>query len=494
MEEKDTAIFEDIAERTGGDIYIGVSGPVRTGKSTFIKKFMELFVLPNIQEPHDLERATDALPQAGTGKNVMTTEPKFVPDDGVQVEIMESITFTVRMVDSVGFPVEGATGYEDEEGPRMVMTPWFEYEIPFEEAAEIGTRKVMAEHSTLGLVITTDGSFGDLGRDNFVPAENQVIEEMKDIGKPFIVLMNSAHPERDDTNEWCKKLEEQYNVKVMAVNCDELTAEDIEMIMEQLLYEFPVREVQVELPEWVEELAADHWLRDDFEASVQEAIGGIHRLRDIEDALGVLEEPDFTSGVDLTNLELGSGIASIDVTASNSYFYRVVGEMNDVELEGKSGLLRLMKDLVIAKEEWDKVSAGLYDVRETGYGVITPTMNEVEFDEPELVRQGSQFGIKLQARAPSLHLIRADIYTEITPMVGSERQSQQLVNYLTDKMDKDPTAIVKTDIFGKPIADLLREGIEDKLLEMPQDAQEKLRETLIRVLNEGGAGLICIII
>ncbi len=487
-------IFQDIAERTGGDIYIGVSGPVRTGKSTFIKKFMELLVLPNIQDDHDLERATDALPQAGTGKSVMTTEPKFVPDEGVEVEIMESVTFTVRMVDSVGFPVEGATGYEDEEGPRMVMTPWFEYEIPFEEAAEIGTRKVMAEHSTLGLVVTTDGSFGDLGRDNFAQTEQLVIEELKEIGKPFIVLMNSAHPEREDTLRWCEQLQKEHDVTVVPVNCDELAAEDIEMIMEHLLYEFPVQEVQVDLPDWVEELQAEHWLKVGFEESIEGAVAQIERLRDVDDALCTLRQPDFAEEVNLTNLQLGTGVASIEVSASEDYFYQVLGEMSEAELTDKADLLRLMKDLVIAKEEYDKVSAGLYDVRETGYGVIAPTMDEVEFDEPELVRQGSQFGIRLQARAPSLHLIRADIYTEITPMVGTERQSEQLVNYITDKMDQDPSAIVNTDIFGKPIADLLREGIEDKLLEMPQDAQEKLRETLIRILNERTAGLICIII
>ncbi|MFO8059339.1 MAG: stage IV sporulation protein A [Bacillota bacterium] len=494
VEENGAAVFHDIAERTGGDIYIGVSGPVRTGKSTFIKRFMDLIVLPNIVDKHELERAKDALPQAGTGKAVMTTEPKFVPDEGVEVEVIENVTLTVRLVDSVGFPVEGATGYEDEDGPRMVVTPWFDYEIPFEEAAEIGTRKVMVDHSTLGLVVTTDGSFGDLGRESFVPAEQRVIAEMKSTGKPFVVLMNSAHPEREDTLKLCDDLKEEHDVSVISVDCALLNEGDIELIMEQLLYEFPVREVQVNLPAWVEELEKDHWFREQLEASIGQTVEQIERLRDIYEAISELRDSDFTEAVTLTDLELGTGVASIDMAAPEEYFYQILGEMNHVELTGKADTIRLMKDLVIAKQEYDRIAGALTDVREVGYGLVIPSVDDVEFEQPELVRRGSQFGIRLQARAPSLHFIRADIYTEITPMVGSERQSEQLVTYLTERFEDDPEAILSTDIFGKPIADLLREGIEDKLYQMPEDAREKLQETLVRILNEGTAGLICIII
>ena len=494
VDDNGAAVFHDIAERTGGDIYIGVSGPVRTGKSTFIKRFMDLIVLPNIVDKHELERAKDALPQAGTGKAVMTTEPKFVPDDGVEVEVIENVKLTVRLVDSVGFPVEGASGYEDEDGPRMVVTPWFDYEIPFEEAAEIGTRKVMVDHSTLGLVVTTDGSFGDLGRDNFVPAEERVIAEMKSTGKPFVVLMNSAHPEREDTVNLCEELSEEHDVSVISVDCALLNEEDIELIMEQLLYEFPVREVQVNLPVWVEELEKDHWLREQLEDCIGQAVERIERLRDIYDAIALLRDNDLTESVTLTNLELGSGVASVDMAAPEAFFYQILGEMNQVELAGKADTIRLMKDLVIAKQEYDRIAGALDDVREVGYGLVVPSVDDVEFEQPELVRRGSQFGIRLQARAPSLHFIRADIYTEVTPMVGSERQSEQLVAYLTDRFEDDPEAILSTDIFGKPIADLLREGIEDKLYQMPEDAREKLQETLVRILNEGTAGLICIII
>jgi len=494
-EENKGGIFQDIAERTGGDIYIGVSGPVRSGKSTFIKRFMDLIVLPNILDPHELERATDALPQAGTGRAVMTTEPKFVPDDGVQIEIMDNVQLTIRFVDSVGFPVPSATGYEDEDGgPRMVVTPWFDYEIPFEEAAEIGTRKVMAEHSTLGLVVTTDGSFGDLGRDNFEEVEAQIIEELQDIGKPFVVLVNSAHPEREDTIEVCETLQEEHDVSVMAVDCQELTIEDIHRIMKQLLYEFPVREVQVNLPDWVEELDSEHWLRGRFEEAVGGAVEKIERLRDIYGATQVLKEEEFTESIALTELQLGTGVAHVDVTAPDDFFYRVLGEMNDVQLTGKADTVRLMKDLVIARREYDRIAGALTDVRDVGYGLVTPEVDDVQFEQPELIRRGNQFGIRLQARAPSLHFIRADIYTELTPIVGTERQSEQLVAYLNDKLDEDPASILATDIFGKPIADLLREGIEDKLYQMPDDAREKLQETLVRILNEGSAGLICIII
>jgi len=487
-------IFKDIAERTGGDIYVGVVGPVRTGKSTFIKRFMELLVLPHIEDEHERQRAIDELPQAAAGRTIMTTEPKFIPEDGVEVSVRENISFRVRMVDCVGYAVDGALGYEEDEGPRMVSTPWFEEDVPFNEAAEVGTRRVIADHSTIGLLVTTDGSIADIERSSYVPAEERVIQELRDIGKPFVIVLNSTNPYDQATLDLSGELEETYDVPVVPVNCLKMTQDDLYLILEQVLYEFPVKEVNVELPGWIEELEAGHWLRGQFESLVGDTVREIRRLRDVDGAVERLASSDMVHEALLKSMDLGSGVATIGIAAREDLFYQILTEMSGEKLEGKKDLLRLTRDLTFVRREYDKIADGIREVRETGYGVVTPAVEDMVFEEPELVRKGGQYGVRLRAQAPSLHFIRADIRTEVTPIIGSEKQSEDLVRHLVDQFEDDPARIWKSDIFGKPIHELLREGIQSKLYRMPENAQQKLQETLTRIVNEGGGGLICIII
>ncbi len=487
-------IFRDIAERTGGDIYIGVVGPVRSGKSVFIKRFMELMVLPHIEDPHDYERAKDSLPQCGAGRTVTTTEPKFIPDEGVEITVKEGISFRVRLVDCVGYTVEGALGYEEEEGPRMVTTPWFEEDIPFQEAAEVGTRKVIAEHSTVGVLVTTDGSITDIPRESYAPAERRVVQELKEVGKPFVIVLNSAHPRAESTLELASQLEMEYDVATVALDCLHMTQEDVLLLVEQLLYEFPVREVEVTLPAWVEVLEPTHWLRSELEQTVSEVVRNVRRLRDVNKAIASLQAHERVQEVLLKRLDMGQGIATLQVEACESLFFRVLEEITGCAITGKADLVPLMRELALAKREYDRVAEALKEVRQLGYGMVPPTLDEMTFDEPELIRQGSRFGVRLRASAPTLHFIRADIHTEVTPLIGTEQQCEELVRYLLNQFEDDPKRIWQSDIFGKPLHELVREGIQSKLFRMPEDVQEKLQETLERLINEGSAGLICIII
>ncbi|MCL5046977.1 MAG: stage IV sporulation protein A [Actinobacteria bacterium] len=487
-------IFEDIAQRTGGDIYIGVVGPVRTGKSTFIKKFMEMLVLPNIADPAVRDRTRDELPQSAGGRTIMTVEPKFVPDEGIEIAVREALRMRVRLVDCVGYTVDGALGYEDEAGPRMVLTPWFDHEIPFQEAAELGTRKVIADHSTIGLVITTDGTITEIPRAKYVPAEERVVGELRELGKPFIVLLNTVKPYATETMELAGELEEKYDVPVIPIDAAELSQEDVTLILEQVLYEFPVKEVDVALPKWVEELDRGHWLRAKFEAAVTEAVGVVRRLRDVDPAVSKLGSFEFVQEAVLKNMDLGTGVASVEMTARDDLFYQVLEEMTGVSIEGKHTMIRLMKEYVYAKTEYDKFAPALHEVRQTGYGIVPPSVAEMTFDEPELIKKGALFGVRLRANAPSLHIVRADIETEVTPIIGTERQGEELVQYLLDRFESDPKKLWEFDIFGKSLHDLVREGIQNKLFRMPENAQQKLQETLTRIINEGSGGLICIII
>ncbi|MEW6031388.1 MAG: stage IV sporulation protein A [Bacillota bacterium] len=487
-------IFKDIAERTGGDIYIGVVGPVRTGKSTFIRKFMELLVLPNITDPNERQRTIDELPQGGMGRTIMTTEPKFIPDEGVRITIKESLSLRVRIVDCVGYTVPGAAGYEDEHGARMVNTPWFEESIPFQEAAEIGTRKVISEHSTIGIVVTSDGSFLEIPREDFVNAEERVVRELKEIGKPFVVILNSCHPETKDTLGLAERLEARYDVPVIPVDVTALDEDDVYGVMEQVLYEFPVREVVVNLPRWVEELEAGHWLRAEFEKGVAETVQNIRRLRDVEKAVEALGRYDFVAKATLEAMEMGTGVATVDLEAAEELYWKTIEEITGFPVEGKHDLIRQMKDLVQAKAEYDVIGEALEDVRTVGYGLVPPRFSEMTFEDPELIRQGGRYGVRLRASAPSLHFIRADVETEVTPIIGTERQCEELVKYLLEKFEDDPRKIWESDIFGKSLHDLVREGIENKLYRMPENAQVKIQETLTRIINEGSGGLICILI
>ncbi|GAB6174171.1 stage IV sporulation protein A [Paradesulfitobacterium aromaticivorans] len=489
-------IFKDIAERTGGDIYLGVVGPVRTGKSTFIKRFMDLLVLPNIMDVFERERAKDELPQSGAGRTIMTTEPKFIPSEAVEIIVRDAIHMSVRLVDCVGYAVDGALGYIDEDGeePRMVNTPWNEESIPFQEAAEIGTRKVINDHSTIGIVITTDGSITEIGREAYLDAEERVIAELKQLGKPYVIVLNTTRPYAEHTMELCRSLEEKYGVPVIPVDCLEMTAEDIIQILEEVLYEFPVAEVNIELPKWVEELDSIHLVRASFEETVRQAVEGIQKLRDIDRSLDALAECPHVQDVVLKEMNLGTGIANIEMTAVDGLFKKVLQELTGVDIDGEHNLMRMVIDYSKAKREWDKISAAIDEVQTNGYGVVTPLLEEMFLEEPELVKQGGHYGIKLKASAPSLHILRADVTTEITPLIGTEKQAEELVRYILDEFESDPKKVWESNIFGKSLHDLVREGIQNKLYRMPENAQRKLQDTLQRIVNDGNGGLICIII
>ncbi|KUO50477.1 MAG: stage IV sporulation protein A [Desulfitibacter sp. BRH_c19] len=489
-----TTIFRDIAERTGGDIYLGVVGPVRTGKSTFIKKFMELMVIPNIENPNDRDRARDELPQSGAGKTIMTTEPKFIPADAVEVKIKDGLKMNVRVVDCVGYTVEGAKGYGDEDGPRMVRTPWFEDDIPFQEAAEFGTKKVIEDHSTMGLVVFTDGSISDIPRENYESAEERVIWELQSLNKPFIIILNSANPYSEETYNLANSLEEQYRSPVLPMDVSNLKEEDIMNILEEALYEFPVVEISIDLPLWIDELDEEHWLRVSYQESVNTATENVKKVRDIDNVIETLSIKENVSNVVLKDMNLGTGTAYIDVSADKQLYFKVLEEETGHSIHSEQELMKLMKELSIVKKDYDKIATGLNEVRNTGYGTVTPTLAEMILEEPELIKQGRGFGVKLKATAPSYHLIRANITTEITPLIGTEKQCEELIQYIVEEFEENPQKIWDTNIFGKSLYDLTREGIQGKLYRMPENAQEKLQETLERIVNDGSGGLICIII
>jgi stage IV sporulation protein A len=457
---------------------------------------MELLVLPNISNVFELERAKDELPQSGAGRMITTTEPKFIPSEAVGITIRDTIHMNVRLVDCVGYAVEGALGYEDENGeePRMVRTPWSPEAIPFQEAAEIGTRRVINEHSTLGIVVTTDGTISDIPHENYIEAEERIIEELRQLGKPFLVVLNTQIPHDEATLELCQTMELRYGAPILPINCKEMTQADIIQILEEVLYEFPIAEVNIELPKWVEELETAHPVRSEFEESVRLAIEEIQRIRDIDAALEKLAECQYAQDIILKEMDLGAGIAEIEMTAVDELFKEVMNEITGLEIEGEHTIMRLVLDYSRAKREWDKMAVAIEEVRNNGYGVVTPQLDEMFLEEPELVKQGGLYGIKLKASAPSLHIMRADITTEITPLIGTEKQAEELVRYILDEFESDPKKVWDSNIFGKSLHDLVREGIQNKLYRMPENAQHKLTDTLQRIVNDGSGGLICIII
>lgn len=487
-------IFRDITERTGGSIYIGVVGPVRTGKSTFIKRFMDLLVLPNIKEQGVRERTQDELPQSGAGRTVMTTQPHFVPDEPIPVSLAEGLQVRVRLVDCVGYAVEGAQGFEDATGPRMVRTPWFQHEIPFQKAAEIGTRKVIEEHATIGLVIVTDGSVTDIPRGGYIPAEERVINELKQLGKPFLVVMNTTDPSSRKAKDVKADLEERYGVSIHPVNCLTMTDAEAVNLLNEVLYEFPVREVAVKLPDWVAELNAEHPLTRTYLDAVKSGIESVNTVRDVERLTQDLAQLEAVEGARLSRMDLGKGKATISVSVRESLFYEVLAELTGFEIAGDHHLIRLMRDLSVAKREYDKLAEALDQVAEGGYGIVAPRIEDITFDEPEIIRKGGQFGVRLKASAPSIHMVRASIMTEVTPFVGTEKQGEELARYFTEEFEKDPARVWNSDFLGKSLQDLIREGIESKLDRMPENAQRKLQETLTKIINEGSGGLICIIL
>jgi stage IV sporulation protein A len=487
-------IYKDIAERTQGDIYVGVVGPVRTGKSTFIKKFMDLMVIPNIENPHKKERAKDELPQSASGKSIHTTEPKFVPNEAVEINFDEGSKFKVRMVDCVGYIVNEALGYKEGENPKMVNTPWYDHEIPFEEAAEIGTKKVINEHSTIGIVVTTDGTITGINREDYVEAEERVINELKAINKPFMVLLNTKNPLSEDTSVLRESMEEKYNVPVQIVDVMNIEQKDIEVIFENVLKEFPVKEINIDMPQWIEKLTPEHWLKSDFMKFIKDMCSDIFKVRDIKNSLSNFEAVEFLDNPNIDEIDMGQGIARINLIPKKGLFYNVLSEMCDCEINDENDLMGKMKIFHEAKVQYDKVKDALNDVKETGYGLVAPALSEMKLEEPEIVKQGNRYGVKLKASAPSLHLIKANIETEVSPIMGSERESEELFKSLLEQFESDPSQIWQSNMFGKSLEVVVKEGLQKKLFKMPEDVQDKIQKTLEKIINEGNGGLICIIL
>lgn len=487
-------IYQQIAERTQGDIYIGIVGPVRTGKSTFIKRFMDLLVIPNIENTYQKERAIDELPQSASGRTIMTTEPKFIPNEAVEVSIDQNVQMKVRMIDCVGYMVKGAMGHLENNAPRMVSTPWYDYQIPFEDAAEIGTKRVINEHSTIGIVITTDGSIADIEREDYIDAEKRVISELKAIDKPFVIIINSTMPRNEETLRLRDELEQKYGVAVLAMDCLQMRIDDIDIIMEKILQEFPISEIGINIPKWVEALDDSHWLKSEIIDSIRNTFKSTNRIREIKSAVSSFENYDFCKKASIDKVSLGEGTILIDLLTVDGLLYRILSEESGMEIEGEHKLISLIKDLARIKKEYDRVEYALHEVKVKGYGMVSPQMDELTLEEPEIIKQGNRYGVKLHASAPSIHMIRADIETEIAPMVGTEKQSEELVTYLLKEFENDTAKLWESNIFGKSLHELVQEGLQNKLFRMPEDAQMKLQETLQKIINEGSGGLICIIL
>ena len=487
-------IYSDIETRTGGNIYIGVVGPVRSGKSTFINRFLENIVIPNIEGEAEKERAVDEMPQSSGGRTIMTTEPKFIPEDAVQIHIGENADLKVRLVDCVGYVVPSAIGYIEDEMPRMVHTPWSEEDMPFNMAAEIGTKKVITEHSTIGLVVTTDGSITDIPREEYAIAEQRVINELKAIHKPFVVLLNSTAPESEGVKALADELCEQYGVQVIPVNCLEIDEKAIQKILSGVMFEFPVTGLEIKLPDWVLSLEQNHWLKENIFSSVSAAVENIAHVRDVANITGKLCESEYIATADIISIDLATGSAVIRAETSEGLFYRILAEKTGVEVHNERELMQIISDLSQTKEKYEKVKNALDEVERTGYGIVMPELGELTLEEPEIMKQGGRYGVRLKASAPSIHMLRADIMTEVAPIVGSESQSEDLVLYLMKQFEENPNEIWNSDIFGKSIYSIVNEGLNSKLARMPMDARGKLRETVERVINEGCNGLICIIL
>lgn len=492
MEERN--IYHDISERTNGDIYIGVVGPVRTGKSTFIKRFMDTIVIPNIDGNYRRDRAIDEMPQSAAGRTIMTTEPKFVPEQAVTVNIEGNASFAVRMIDCVGYIVPSALGYVENDMPRMVMTPWYDEPIPFNMAAEIGTKKVITEHSTIGLVVTTDGSISDIPREEYEEAEERVISELKEINKPFIVLLNSTYPNAEETLSLANSMQKKYEVPVLPVNCLELEEGEIRTILSKILFEFPVKEIKVDMPHWVSSLEKEHWLRASLYATIQQAAGKITRIREIESVVKEVTTCEYVAFAKTSTVDLGTGHARITVGLQANLFYKVLGEKTGLDIEDEGALLDCMMRFAEMKKKYDKIKDAYDEVQNTGYGIVMPGIEELSLEEPEIIKQGGKYGIRLKAAAPSIHMMKTRITTEVTPIVGSEQQSQELVMYLLKEFQENPGKIWESNIFGKSLHELVNEGLHNKLYRMPVDARDKVRETIERIINEGCNGLICIIL
>lgn len=489
-----TDIYENMARRTDGSIYIGVVGPVRTGKSTFIKRFMETQVLPRMENTYRRDRAKDELPQSGSGRTIMTAEPKFVPEEAVELKLPDGAGFSVRLVDCVGYLIPGAVGQFEDLAPRMVMTPWFDHEIPMAEAAEIGTKRVITEHATVGIVVTTDGSVTDLPREDYVEAEERVIRELTEIGKPFIVLLNTTNPESGESKELAKKLEAQYNAKCLPVNCLRLDETEIQNMIQSLLYEFPLQEMDVFLPSWVDSLPEDHPLRKQMLELIAQQAAQLTHMRQMDGMSKKLSENELIGTVKMQDINLGTGKAELQVEPPRSLFFETVSKESGFTVQNDGDLMRLLTELSQTKREYDKVAPALQEAYSTGYGIVLPGLEELKLEDPEIVRQGGRYSLKMKASAPSIHLIRADIETTVSPIVGDEKQSEDMVNYVLQEFQGDTNKLWQSNIFGRSFNEIVGEDLQSKLKRMPEPARKKMQEALERIINEGGGGLICIIL
>ena len=486
-------IIRSIATRSDGDIYLGVVGAVRTGKSTFIKKVIETLVVPNIEDEYEKKRALDEIPQSAQGKTIMTTEPKFVPSNSAKIQI-DGFSSNIRLVDCVGYVIDGAKGYEDENGPRMVKCPWYDEEIPFIEAAEIGTEKVIRDHSSIGIVITTDGSFGEIPRNNYVEAEERVVSELKEIGKPFIVVLNSSHPMLPETERLAEKLHDDYGVPVLPMSVENLTERDVYAILREALYEFPVLEVSVNMPEWIACLSPNNWLKKIYIEKIKESVIEIDKLKDIEKITTHFEDSDYISKAYLSEVDTSTGIVTVTLEAPNGLYNQVLKDIIGIDIKNKAELLNLFQDYNEAKQEYDQIKGALKMVKQTGYGVASPSLADMKLDTPQIIKQGNRYGVKLKAVAPSIHMIRVDVESTFEPIIGSEIQSKELIDYIMKDYDTDPSNIWKSEIFGRSLDVIVKEGIQAKLSLLPENVRFKLGVTLSKLVNKGSGNLFAIVL
>lgn len=487
-----TSIYQNIATRTGGDIYLGVVGPVRTGKSTFIKRFMDLMVLPRMEDSGAKSRTVDELPQSAQGKTIMTTEPKFIPKDAAKIMLEEDVPANIKLIDCVGYLIDGVSGHMEDGSERMVKTPWYDYEIPFAKAAMIGTEKVIREHATIGIVVTTDGSFTDIPRENYIPAEEKTVEELKKIGKPFVILLNTPKPYSAETEQLAGALREKYRVSVLPVNCEQLKVEDIQKILQSVLYEFPIACLEFYLPKWVEMLDNSHKVKAAAIAEARRILDGADQVKDII-GNSFLPESEEIAGMRTEQIDLATGIVKIRMDVDDAYYYENMSELTGVPIHGEYELICLIRDLSGMKKKYETVSAAMESVQSTGYGVVSPSMRDIAIEEPMLIRHGNKFGVKVKASSPSIHMIRANIETEIAPIIGSEEQANDLIAYIKENQDT-AEGLWKTNIFGKSIGELVEDGIRRKITMMDEESQLKLQDTMQKIVNDSNGGLVCIII
>ena len=486
-------IYEDIKSRTNGDIYIGVVGPVRVGKSTFITNFMQKLVLPNISEKNTKDRAIDELPQSADGKTIMTTQPHFVPNEAVKIKVANA-EMKVRMIDCVGYLVSGVMGHVEDDKPRLVKTPWSEKDLPFEEAAELGTTKVIKEHSTIGICVTTDGSVTELPRSNYVEAEERVISELKECGKPFVIVLNCKNPNSNDAKKLATSLKEKYDTPVVALNAQDLKDEDVDKIVENVLMEFPVQSIQVQMPEWLRALDFESDIISEIASEMRKIGSSMIKLSDSEKSQIAFAESSCFDPITISTIDAGKGVVKFSVIPKDGLFYQVLSDECGFQIKDDFELVSYIKELAIAKIEYDKIKGALEEVKQTGYGIVEPRREDLELGEPEIIKQGNRFGVKITATAPSLHIMRVDVETEVTPLVGTEDQSQDLAKSLVDQFEADPQAIWDTNILGKSLYNLVGDNISTKIVTMPVEAQRKMRKTLSRIVNEGKGGVLCILL